>query len=108
MPDITTTRSAALAEYLDCRGIPFELVARLVLAGPPRRHAPRRSRGCRRLAEVRARWAALDDATRRRIDVVSLPATTLSTNAAIVNALQRQGCRRRQEESPGGLRPRRH
>ena len=63
--------------------------AHLLLAGPATAAVSDDPEGAEVLATVRAQWAGLPVALRRRVHLASLPMVDLDENAAIVNAIQR-------------------
>ena len=63
--------------------------AHLVLAGPSVTGVADDPEGPAVLAELAAAWRALPHASRRRVQIASLPMVDPGENAAIVNALQR-------------------
>jgi trehalose synthase len=64
--------------------------AHLVLAGPASGAVADDPEGQAVWQQLAGAWSALDDATRARVHVVSLPMTDVDENAVMVNALQRR------------------
>jgi trehalose synthase len=64
--------------------------AHLVLAGPDVAAVEDDPEGAEVLAEVHDAYAHLDEDSRRRVHLVSLPMSDLDENAAMVNAIQRR------------------
>ena len=71
-------------------GVPRDLGAHLMLAGPQVDTVPDDPEGAEVLAEVRGAWLALSDEERARTHLASLPVVDLVENAVMVNALQRR------------------
>jgi trehalose synthase len=71
-------------------GVPPDLDAHLLLAGPQVETVSDDPEGAEVLAEVRAAWNALPAGVRERTHLASLPVDDLVENAVIVNALQRR------------------
>jgi trehalose synthase len=71
-------------------GVPHDLGAHLLLAGPQVDTVSDDPEGAEVLAEVTAAWAALPADERERTHLASLPVEDLVENAVVVNALQRR------------------
>ena len=71
-------------------GVPHELDAHLLLAGPQVETVSDDPEGAEVLAEVTAAWSALPAEERERTHLASLPVDDLVENAVMVNALQRR------------------
>ena len=71
-------------------GVPHDLGAHLMLAGPQVETVSDDPEGAEVLAEVRAAWLALPDEERARTHLASLPVDDPVENAVVVNALQRR------------------
>jgi trehalose synthase len=71
-------------------GVPIDLGAHLVLAGPRTDAVADDPEGAEAFAEVSEAWRTLPPDDRARIHLASLPSVDLTENAVIVNALQRR------------------
>jgi trehalose synthase len=71
-------------------GVPHDLGAHLLLAGPQVETVSDDPEGAEVLAEVRSAWLGLSDEERARTHLASLPVVDLVENAVVVNALQRR------------------
>ncbi len=71
-------------------GVPHDIGAHLVLAGPKVDAVSDDPEGAEVLAEVAGAWRALSSADRVRVHLASLPVDDLTENAVVVNALQRR------------------
>jgi len=71
-------------------GVPHDLDAHLLLAGPQVETVSDDPEGAEVLAEVTAAWSALPAEGRERTHLASLPVDDLVENAVVVNALQRR------------------
>jgi trehalose synthase len=71
-------------------GVPLDLGAHLVLAGPEVDTVSDDPEGGTVLAEVRGAWRSLSPGDRARTHLASLPVDDLIENAVVVNALQRR------------------
>jgi trehalose synthase len=70
-------------------GVPVDLAAHLVLAGPQTEAVADDPEGAEVFAEVIDAWRSLPSDQRARTHLASLPTADLTENAVIVNALQR-------------------
>jgi trehalose synthase len=71
-------------------GVPHDLGAHLLLAGPQVETVSDDPEGAEVLAEVAAAWSALPAREQERTHLASLPVDDLVENAVVVNALQRR------------------
>jgi trehalose synthase len=71
-------------------GVPIDLGAHLVLAGPRTDAVADDPEGAEAFADVSEAWRTLPPDDRARIHLASLPSVDLTENAVIVNALQRR------------------
>ena len=71
-------------------GVPLDLGAHLLLAGPEVDSVSDDPEGAEVLDEVRAVWGTLPPDERERTHLASLPVADLVENAVVVNALQRR------------------
>jgi trehalose synthase len=71
-------------------GVPHDLGAHLMLAGPQVESVSDDPEGTEVVAEVRDAWLALPERERARTHLASLPVVDLVENAVVVNALQRR------------------